>query len=198
MRNKKIGLVIGLGNPGRKYRYTRHNLGFMVADSLAVKWGIQLGGRLKDIDYGCRSLMETEVCLAKPMAYMNRSGPPVRRLADRLGIACAELIIIHDDLDLAFGRLKIKEKGGSGGHKGIRSIMEAFGDDVFTRLRVGIGRPEPGTGVTDYVLRPFDPPERKKLIKVIDRAMEAVDTILHEGTLEGMNRFNRKTDLIEP
>ncbi len=197
MRNEKTRLVVGLGNPGRKYRHTRHNMGFMIADALAAEWRIKFGGGQKNIDYGCHPLTEMRVCLAKPMAYMNRSGPPAQRLADRLGISCKELIIVHDDIDLAFGRLKIKEKGGSGGHKGIKSIMEAFGGGVFTRLRVGIGRPVPGIDVTDYVLRPFDSPEKKILAEVIDRAKEAVHTILHEGTLEGMNRFNRKTDVTD-
>ena len=192
MRNQKIRLVVGLGNPGRKFRRTRHNLGFMVVDALAAEWGIQLGDALKDIEYGCQPLGEIRVCLAKLMAYLNRSGPPARRLADRLGISCEELIIVHDDIDLAFGRLKIKAKGGSGGHKGVRSIMEAFGGGVFTRLRIGVGRPVPGIDATDHVLRPFDTPQRKLLAEVIDRAKKAVHTILDEGTLEGMNRFNRQ------
>jgi len=194
---EKTRLVVGLGNPGRKYCFTRHNLGFMVVDTLANVWQIDVGGGKKNIAYGCHSLPELRVCLAKPLAYMNRSGPPTRRLADRLNISCEELIIVHDDVDLAFGRVKVKEKGGSGGHKGVKSIMETFGRGGFTRLRIGIGRPAPGIDVTDYVLRTFDQSEKETLPFILNRATEAVDAILRVGTLEGMNRFNRKTDVTE-
>lgn len=193
----KKRLVVGLGNPGRKYRHTRHNLGFMVVDALASAWGMKFGGRQKDIAYGCDVLEGMRVCLAVPLAYMNNSGPPTRRLADRLGIVCEEMIVIHDDIDLAFGRLKIKEKGGSGGHKGLRSLTGAFGEDVFTRIRIGIGRALPGIDVTEHVLRPFEKSEQKALPGIVDRATQAVHTILREGTLEGMNRFNRKTEVTE-
>ena len=151
----KKRLVVGLGNPGRKYRYTRHNVGFMVVDALEAEWGFCMGGKLKDIAYDYDVLDNIRICLAKPLAYMNNSGPPTRRLADRLGIVCEKMIVIHDDIDLAFGRLKIKEKGGSGGHKGVRSLTGAFGEDGFTRLRIGIGRAVPGVEVTEHVLRPF-------------------------------------------
>jgi PTH1 family peptidyl-tRNA hydrolase len=189
-RNKR--LVVGLGNPGRKYRQTRHNVGFMIVDALAARWHISLDSKLTDIEYGCHSLSGMGVYLAKPLAYMNNSGPPTQRLVDHKYFKYEDLIIVHDDIDLAFGTLKIKEKGGSGGHKGVKSIMETFDSGAFTRLRVGIGRPLPGVDVTAHVLRPFESSERETLLRVIERAAEAVHAILCEGTLSAMNRFNGK------
>ncbi len=193
----KKRLVVGLGNPGRKYRHTRHNIGFMVIDALEAAWGISLRDRPKEIAYDYEVSENIKIFLAKPLAYMNNSGPPTRRLADRLGIVCEEMIVIHDDIDLAFGRLKIKEKGGSGGHKGVRSLVNAFGEDGFTRLRIGIGRAIPGVEVTEHVLRPFEPDEKTALPGIIDRAAQAVYTILHEGPLAGMNKFNVKSEANE-
>ena len=190
-------LVAGLGNPGRKYCQTRHNVGFMVIDVLAARWKLALGEKLRDIDFGCCFLKETKVCLAKPLAYMNKSGPPIQQLADRQHFRYEDLIIVHDDIDLAFGTLKIKAKGGSGGHKGVRSIMETFGEGGFSRLRVGIGRPLPGFDVTDHVLGPFESSEREILVKMIDQAADAVHTIIREGILTAMNKFNRKLDVTD-
>ncbi|RTZ98028.1 MAG: aminoacyl-tRNA hydrolase [Deltaproteobacteria bacterium] len=189
-RNKR--LVVGLGNPGRKYRQTRHNTGFMVVDALAAMWRVAFSDRLTDIEFGRHSLVGIDVFIAKPLGYMNNSGPPVQQLVDRYHFKYEDLIIVYDDIDLAFGTLKIKEKGGSGGHNGIKSIMQTFGSGAFTRLRVGIGRPIPGVDVTGHVLRPFELSERDPLLRVIDRAAEAVHAILCEGTLSAMNRFNGK------
>jgi len=126
---------------------------------------------------------------------MNRSGPPVRSLAEFFQISSRDMVIVHDDIDLAYGRLKIKEKGGHGGHNGVRSLIDAFGGGEFTRLRVGIGRSETaGRPVADYVLDPFTREETAALPGVIERARDAVVTILCKGTKIGMNQFNTKPD----
>ena len=190
MNTRDRHLVVGLGNPGRKYRKTRHNVGFMVVDALAALWHITLGGKLKDIEFGCRTLDRMTVCLGRPLAYMNLSGPPTQKLVERQSFKYEDLIIVHDDIDLALGTIKIKKKGGSGGHNGLRSIMEAFGGDAFNRLRIGVGRPLPGIDVTEHVLRPFESSERELLRKTIERATEAIQVMLSEGTLAAMNRFN--------
>ncbi len=183
-------LIAGLGNPGRAYAATRHNIGFMVIDQLASAFGIGMDRKKFSARFGRGTIEGHGVILAKPLAYMNRSGMPLSQLARYFKISCRELIVIHDDMDIAFGRLKIKQKGGSGGHKGIRSLTEAFGDDGFTRVRVGVGRPAPHRDAADYVLAAFSPDERQALDEVIAQAREAVVTILCEGTQVAMNRFN--------
>jgi PTH1 family peptidyl-tRNA hydrolase len=128
----------------------------------------------------------------KPMTYMNRSGGPVGDIIRIYGIQCEDLVVIHDDIDLEYERLKIKEKGGDGGHNGLRSLIDALGTDDFVRVRMGVGRPEAGIGVVDYVLGEFDPYQRKTLEPFLSRGIEAVAVILCEGAKEAMNRFNRK------
>lgn len=135
-------LVAGLGNPGAEYAGTRHNAGFMALDLLAAAHGIDVQRRKFDVVFGRGRIRGVEVVLAKPQAYMNRSGPPLRQLADFFRIQSEAMVVVHDDIDLAFQRLKIKEKGGDGGHKGIRSIIDAFGGGQFARVRLGVGRSE--------------------------------------------------------
>jgi peptidyl-tRNA hydrolase, PTH1 family len=191
MSQSPLKLVIGLGNPGKEYAMTRHNAGFMVVDKLADAFRISMDKNKFDTIHGKGKIQGNEVMLAKPQAFMNLSGPPVQKLAGFYRISCEDMLIIHDDIDLAFGRIKIKEKGGDGGHKGIRSIKDAFGGGNFTRLRIGIGRSEAGADVVDHVLGRFNPEEKTLLDKIIATAMDAVLTILCEGAKEGMNRFNR-------
>lgn len=191
MPQSLLKLVIGLGNPGKEYARTRHNAGFMVVERLADAFRISMDKNKFDTIYGKGKIQAKDVMLAKPQAFMNRSGPPVQKLAGFYRISCEDMLIIHDDIDLAFGRIKIKEKGGDGGHKGIRSIKDALGGGNFTRLRIGIGRSEAGADVVDHVLGRFDPEEKALLDKIIATAMDAVLTILCEGAKEGMNRFNR-------
>lgn len=191
MFQSDIKLVIGLGNPGKEYAMTRHNAGFMVVDRLADDFRISMDKSKFETIYGKGKVHGNDVILAKPQAFMNRSGSSVYRLANFYRISCEEMLIIHDDIDLAFGRIKIKEKGGDGGHKGIRSIIDAFGGGNFTRLRIGIGRSEVGAGVVNHVLGRFNPEEKAFLDKIISTAMDAALTILCEGAKEGMNRFNR-------
>jgi PTH1 family peptidyl-tRNA hydrolase len=185
-------LIVGLGNPGSQYENTRHNAGFMVVDKLAGEFGISVNKNKFDVRYGRGAIEGHEVMLAKPMAFMNRSGWPVQKLAAYFKINSKDLMVVHDDIDLAFGRLKIIEKGGHGGHKGLQSIINAVGADEFVRLRIGIGRSEAGGSVSDHVLGPFFGDESKQLGSVLIRARDAVVTILTEGSKVGMNRFNKK------
>jgi PTH1 family peptidyl-tRNA hydrolase len=185
-------LIVGLGNPGSQYENTRHNAGFMLVDKLAGEFGISVNKNKFDVRYGRGIIEGCEVMLAKPLAFMNRSGWPVQKLAAYFKINSKDLMVVHDDIDLAFGRLQIKEKGGHGGHKGLQSIINAVGEDEFVRLRIGIGRSEAGDSVSDYVLGPFFGDESKRLDSVLIRARDAVVTILKEGSKTGMNRFNRK------
>ena len=185
-------LIVGLGNPGPQYESTRHNAGFMLVDKLAGEYGISLAKKKFEVIYGRGAIEGVEVMLAKPMAFMNRSGWPVQKLAAYFKINSKDLVVVHDDIDLAFGRLKIKEKGGHGGHRGLKSIIQAVGEDTFVRLRFGVGRSETGSSVSDHVLGPFHDDESTLLDGILNRARDAVVTILTEGSKAGMNRFNEK------
>jgi PTH1 family peptidyl-tRNA hydrolase len=190
MPHQRFYLVAGLGNPGVAYDNTRHNAGFLVIEALADRYAIPLNKKKFNAVFGRGTVGGADVILAKPLAYMNRSGQPVRQLADYYKISHRDVLIIHDDIDLAFGRLKIKEKGGDGGHKGVRSIIDALSSDVFVRVRIGIGRSEKQRNVSDHVLSKFLPDELAVIRQLIMRARDAVVTILCEGAKEGMNRFN--------
>ena len=196
MPQKRLRLVVGLGNPGDAYLKTRHNAGFMVVDEVAEAFSIPLVKRKFDTIFGRGSVDGVEIILIKPMAFMNLSGPPVLKIANYFKILCEDMLVIHDDIDLVLGRLKINEKGGDGGHKGVRSLMDAFGGGDFMRLRVGVGRPEAGISAADYVLDGFSAKEKEVLDQIITKARDAVVTILCKGTKEGMNRFNNKRILI--
>lgn len=193
MSDRTLHVVAGLGNPGDKYRETRHNVGFFVIDALSSECAIPLDRRKFDAFYGRGSVKGTEVLLVKPQSYMNRSGIPIYRLIEYFGIAHRDMLVIHDDIDLIYGRIKIKVKGGHGGHNGVRSIIDTLGDENFTRLRVGIGRSENESNVTGHVLGRFRPDEKKMLEQIVARSRDAAVTILCEGTREGMNRFNERT-----
>ena len=185
-------LVVGLGNPGPRYRETRHNAGFMVVDRLSERWEVPFAREKFDAVFGIGTFGQIPVILAKPTTYMNRSGLAVGSLARFFGIEKGSLLIIHDEIDLPFGTIKIKEKGGTGGHKGLESIMETFGSGEFDRLRLGMGRPGPETEVASHVLGRFREEERKLLDPLWDLAGDAVESILLLGTREAMNRYNNK------
>jgi PTH1 family peptidyl-tRNA hydrolase len=196
MPQRRLRLVVGLGNPGKTYSKTRHNAGFMVVDKISDDFSIALEKRKFDARFGIGAVNDVKIVLAKPMAYMNRSGPQIQKIAGYFRILCEDILVVHDDIDLVFGRLKIKEKGGDGGHKGVRSIIDAFGGGDFTRLRIGVGRPDAEKGASDYVLGKFSLEEKKVLSQIITAARDAVVTILCKGTKEGMNRFNNKRIVI--
>jgi len=185
-------LVVGLGNPGRRYAATRHNIGFRVVTALAASANIQMCQDDRDVRWGLGRISGRKVILAQPMAYMNRSGPPIARFMQEQQIGREALLVVHDDIDLAFGRLKIKEKGGDGGHRGVRSLVDALGGGDFGRLRIGIGRPPGDIEVVAHVLSEFQIDEIPALSSLIDRACEAVTTVLAEGIRTAMNRFNMR------
>jgi PTH1 family peptidyl-tRNA hydrolase len=188
----KKHLIVGLGNPGRAYAASRHNIGFMVVDRLVRKHGLNVRESRISAEIAEGEIAGLTVLTAKPLAYMNRSGGPVDDIVRIQGISCEDMVVIHDDIDLAYERLKIKEKGGDGGHNGLRSLIDALGTDAFIRVRMGVGRPDAGIGVVEYVLGAFDADQRLALEPFLSRAIEAVEAILCVGAKEAMNRFNRK------
>ena len=192
MPEDRFQLIVGLGNPGAAYRLTRHNVGYMVVDRLALRHGISLDKQRFNNIFGSGKVDGRHVILAKPMTFMNLCGPSVRDLAHFFKLDTKALLVIHDDIDLVFGKIKIKEKGGDGGHKGVKSLIEAFGSGEFARVRIGIGRPDAKQEVKGYVLSRFDAPQEAVLDEVITMAQDAVETILLKGLTEGMNRFSRK------
>jgi len=196
MAEANAWLVAGLGNPGDAYRDTRHNAGFRVVEELSRRFAISLDRNKFQTRFGRGRIEDVEVVLVKPLAFMNNSGPPVRRLADYFKISNSGLLVIHDDVDLSFGRLKIKEKGGHGGHNGLKSLMSVFGGGDFARLRIGIGRPADKAEVTGYVLGPYSTEESALLERIVARARDAVVTVLTKGLKDGMNRFNDKQFLV--
>lgn len=185
-------LIAGLGNPGGKYRNTKHNLGFMVIDELAEHYGVSLAKNRFEANFGAGRIEGEPVILVKPMSFMNLSGRPLIQIANYFKLSGEKMLIVHDDIDLALGRIKIKEKGGHGGHRGLKSIMEAFGEGDFVRLRIGIGRPENELTVSNHVLSNFAKADMHSLARIIGTAREAVITILCKGAKESMNLFNRK------
>jgi PTH1 family peptidyl-tRNA hydrolase len=191
----KICLVVGLGNPGQEYENTRHNIGFRVVDQTARHYSIALSKERWGTVYGRGKIEGLDVLLAKPLKFMNRSGMPIYELSSYLGLDPKNMVVIHDDMDLEFGRIKVKEKGGHGGHNGVKSLMEAFGGGDFIRLRMGIGRPENADRVTEYVLGRFGTTRREEVDAFVERGRDALAAILCKGAKESMNVFNRKTSI---
>jgi PTH1 family peptidyl-tRNA hydrolase len=183
-------LIVGLGNPGRRYRFTRHNTGFQVIDELAKRNGIDLEERRYKARFGRGLIKEHEAILAKPLTFMNLSGLSVGRIMKVFDLEERDLIVIHDDVDIDFGRIRIRQGGGQGGHKGIESIQDLLGESGFVRIKVGIGRPTEYEDLSDYVLRSFSDDERVLLREVIGRAAESVETLMCEGVQVAMSRFN--------
>lgn len=190
MAERKTTLIAGLGNPGEKYEKTRHNAGFLVVDRLSREFGIPLTKQKFDLVYGKGAMEGADVILAKPMSFMNRSGLPIRRLADYMGLTSEDLLVVYDDIDLTFERIKLKEKGGHGGHNGIRSLIDSFGTRDFPRLRIGIGRPEGEKDVTGHVLGRFTAEEAEVMDRVVDTAGQVVVTVVTKGLTAAMNNFN--------
>jgi len=189
-------LVVGLGNPGEEYRNTRHNIGFMAVDHIAETFSISLSKKKFNLIYGQGEVEGIPVVLAKPQSFMNLSGHPTRQIADYYRIFSKDILVIHDDIDLAFQRIRIKTKGGDGGHKGVRSVMDALGGGEFARVRIGVGRGLNDFGerndVVGHVLGRFDTEEARLIAQLLAQVRDAVVTILREGIVIGMNKFNRK------
>jgi PTH1 family peptidyl-tRNA hydrolase len=188
-------LVVGLGNPGKEYAGTRHNIGFEIVEQFGEKLGGSFRNRSRFTAATAEVILdEGKLVLAKPQAFMNRSGVAVGALVNWLKIAPTELLVVVDDADLPLGQLRLRQSGGSGGHNGLRSVIEALGgSEEFPRLRVGIGRTGPvGEDITDHVLGRFASPEREQARQAIEQAVEAVECCVREGLTTAMNRFNRR------
>jgi peptidyl-tRNA hydrolase, PTH1 family len=182
-------LVVGLGNPGPRYAGTRHNAGFLVVDLLAERMGGRFRRRgLCDVLEG--RLADVPVVLAKPRGYMNESGGPIVAVSRFYKVPVDRLAVVHDDLDLPFGTLRLKRGGGDGGHNGLRSATAALGTRDYARVRFGIGRPPGRQDPADYVLRDFSAAEREDLGYLVDRAADAVEVLLAEGLEAAQNAFN--------
>lgn len=190
-------LLVGLGNPGARYERTRHNVGFMALEHFIrslgpVSWQEKFSGRFFRWRLDCNS-----VFLAEPLTYMNRSGRFVAPLARFYKIPLVNILVVHDDLDLAFGRIKVVAKGGSGGHNGVRSLIAELGSSEFARIRIGIGRPPKNDQgyampVDHFVLSPFSDEEEKQLDPVLARCDQALELFAREGVTAAMNRVNRR------
>ena len=182
-------LVIGLGNPGRKYTANRHNVGFQCLDRLAESWSLSFGKRKHKALLAQGEIAGLTTTLAKPQTFMNLSGEAVERLARFYKLPPQRILVIYDDLDLPLGRIRLRPEGGSGGHKGMKSIIEHLDTNGFPRLRVGIGRPTRGDPV-DYVLDDFTLDEQTTTDEVYERVVSAVEVWLTEGIAAAMNRYN--------
>ncbi len=183
-------LVVGLGNPGRRYRGTRHNVGWEVLDRLARRLKVAVDRDEGWALVGTARLGRRRVLLAKPQTFVNLSGTAVDDLRRRHRIRPEEVLVIVDDLDLPLGRLRLRPGGSHGGHRGLRSVLDALGTEDVPRLRIGIGRPPAGVDPADYVLTPFTPDERAVVEPALDRAAEAAEVALREGLQTAMTRFN--------
>lgn len=189
-------LIIGLGNPGRGYADNRHNIGFMCLNHFAWTQGIGFDKKQGQARIGSGEVVGSQVVLAKPQTYMNLSGQSVSRLVKRFNINLSDLLVIHDDLDLPLGKIRIRQGGSSGGHKGIGSIITELGSQDFLRLRVGISRPveDAGeiseSGIIAYVLSDFTLEEKQVIAQVVPRVSEAVLCLLTEGLVATMNKYN--------
>lgn len=185
-------IIVGLGNPGRKYERTRHNAGFMAIDGLARDLRSEVSQEKHHALVGRARIGSEETVLAKPQTYMNESGKAAAAIVRAVYAASADLIVIHDELDLPLGSLRVKSGGGHGGHNGLRSIIEHLGSSDFVRVRIGIGRPKTDRDAVDYVLSPFLAEEKQTLSDVMARVVEAVKTIVLEGPTRAMNMFNQR------
>jgi PTH1 family peptidyl-tRNA hydrolase len=185
-------LIVGLGNPGKKYERTRHNAGFLALDELGRRMGIEPSQEKHHALVGKGRAASCDLVLAKPQTYMNESGRAVAALLKDAYLTAADLVVLHDELDISLGTVRIKMGGGHGGHNGLRSIIDHLGTPDFIRIRIGIGRPLPGLEAADYVLSPFVLEERQAAFEAAEKAASAVMAILSEGTTKAMNLFNQK------
>jgi PTH1 family peptidyl-tRNA hydrolase len=182
-------LIVGLGNPGRKYAQNRHNVGFQCLDRLAKAHDLSFTRRRAKASLTLGKIADVGVVLARPLTYMNLSGQAVRQLVSFYKLSLEDTLVIYDDLDLPLGTIRLRPEGGSGGHKGMRSIIEALGSQAFPRLRVGIGRP-PGDDAVSYVLSDFTADEQITLESVYEKVVSAVELFLREGIEAAMNVYN--------
>lgn len=183
-------LIVGLGNPGRRYRLTRHNVGWEVIARLSARTGIPVDQEDGFSQVGRGSIEGTRVILARPQTYMNVSGEAVRELRRRHRLRPQDILVVVDDLDLPLGRLRLRASGSDGGHNGLKSIIDALGTTDFPRLRIGISRPPEGVDPADHVLTRFSAEEQPVIDAALDRAAEAAAAFVTGGVERAMNRFN--------
>jgi len=191
-----VKLVVGLGNPGKRYEATRHNLGFMVVDKLASRWNVgRFAERFRGW-FGTTQVRGVAVGLLKPATFVNRSGEAVLQAMQFYKLEMSDLLVVTDDMDLPPGRIRIRPKGSAGGHKGLADIIGRLGSDQFARLRIGIGKPTDGDAV-EFVLSRFLPEEVPAIERAIERAADAVECWITEGLDAAMNRYNRPEAVAE-
>lgn len=183
-------LIIGLGNPGREYERTRHNIGFEVVDALADKWGITLNQAKHKGLYGVGYVNGEKVILLKPMTYMNLSGESIAAVMNYFKVEIEDIAVLYDDLDLAVGKIRLRQKGSAGGHNGIKSTIAHLGTQEFNRIRIGIGRPQNGMSVVNHVLGRFSEMEWAEMRDVIKVCEQACGSFLEKPFLQVMNDFN--------
>lgn len=184
-------LIAGLGNPGKKYKGTRHNIGFAAVDVLSDVYHIELEELICEAITGRGSIAETDVLLAKPISFVNKSGRPIQCLKDKFNIENKKIVVIYDDLDLPLGNIRIKPKGGSGGHKGVSSIIDMLDTNEFGRIRIGIGRPN-HIGEVDYVLSPFKGNELRDVKEQLELIPEVVKKLIQRGYNYTMSTYNTR------
>jgi PTH1 family peptidyl-tRNA hydrolase len=186
-----VKLVVGLGNPGRWYERSRHNLGFLVIDRLANLHDVAINKMLCGALVGDWSFDGEKIVLAKPQTFMNRSGAAVQSLLREYDATAKNLVVVYDDLDLSFGRIRIRASGSAAGHRGVLSILETLAGASFYRVRVGIGRPPDGMDAVDYVLQPYGDEEIRELNEIVARAADSVVCFFRDGPRRAMELYNR-------
>ncbi|GEL78258.1 aminoacyl-tRNA hydrolase [Tenuibacillus multivorans] len=182
--------IVGLGNPGFKYRKTRHNIGFMTVDHMASENGWKINKSGFESNYAEEHWKGEKIILVKPQTYMNLSGQAVKKIVDYYSIDPQDILVIYDDLDLPSGKIRLRQKGGHGGHNGIRSIIDQLGTKEFNRIRFGIGRPETNMDIIDYVLGKFSKNEKQRVEPAIEQSLHACEDWMEKPFLEVMNTYN--------
>ena len=183
-------IIVGLGNPGDRYRHTRHNVGFRCIDLMAREWGINLSERRAKAVLGRGNHLGQDLVLAKPRTFMNNSGEGVAYLLTRFGAKPDDLVVVYDEMDLPLGQMRIRPNGSPAGHNGIRSIISELRTPNFARIRVGIGHPDLRGAQVSHVLNRFSEEEAPEIARVVKQVAEAVDCLLEESITVAMNRFN--------
>lgn len=185
-------LIVGIGNPGKKYERTKHNIGFIVLDDFSVRVGIEISKAGFKGLYGKGEYLNNTLYLLKPQTFMNRSGESVKEIKNFYKIPSEQIIVVHDELDISLGNLKIKAGGGTAGHNGLDSIKDSIGSSDFLRVRVGIGKPDLKNKVVNHVLSHFSNEEEALLNETTKKASDAIHEIISNGTDEAMNKYNEK------
>ncbi len=185
-------LIVGLGNPEKDYKWTRHNVGFEVINKLAYDYNININKAKFRAHIGEGSVAGKSVIMAKPQTYMNLSGESVRDIVNYFKLTAEDMVVIFDDISLDVGEIRVRERGSAGGHNGMKNIIRELGTDEFVRVRIGIGDKPPGWDLADYVLSKFDKSEHEAIVDGITKASEAVEIILRDGSTAAMDTFNKR------